>query len=54
MVGIVGLPVAQHGVEDVDASSGEGDDGLLVGLALATFAGVEGLAGGVRVQKADW
>src|SRR5687768_1765974 len=44
---LVGLAVAEHGVQDVDAASCERDDGLVVGLAFGSFAGVEGAAGGV-------
>src|SRR5215211_317740 len=43
----VGLAVSEHGVEDVDASTCERDDGLVVAVSLNTKAGVEGLAGGV-------
>ena len=42
---LVGLVVAEHGPEHVDASSGEGEDGLGVPLALGSFAVVVGLRG---------
>jgi len=38
----VGGVVSEHGPEDVDASPGEGDEGLLVGFAFGAFAVVEG------------
>src|SRR5947209_18327157 len=44
--------VAQHGVQDVDASAGEGEDGLVVAFAFGSFAVVEGAAGGV-VKRAE-
>jgi hypothetical protein len=34
--------VAEHGPEDVDAASGEGDEGLFMGLSLAPFPVVVG------------
>ena len=33
-----GLPAVEHGPEDVDASSGEGEDGLVMAFALAPLA----------------
>lgn len=33
--------VAEHGPDDVDAASGEGDEGLFVGGAFCAFAVVE-------------
>jgi hypothetical protein len=61
------LPAVEHGPEDVDASSGEGKDGLVVALPFAPLAvppGPQGAAGGrapkarlsgwPREQKADW
>ena len=50
VAGLVGGLVAEHGVQDVDAAAGEGQDGLVVGLALCAFAGVVGLAGGVAAD----
>ena len=37
---LVGGSVAQHGVEDVDAAAGEGEDGLVVGLSFVAFAAI--------------
>jgi hypothetical protein len=55
VAGLVGLAGLEHGPEHVDAAAGQGDDGLVVGFALASFAGVEGLAVGARSeQNADW
>ena len=34
----VGLLVAEHGSQDVDAAAGEGQDGLPVALPFAAFA----------------
>lgn len=34
----VGLAIAEHGVDDVDATSGEGDQSLVVPFALASLA----------------
>ena len=45
--GLVGLAVAEHGVEDVAAAAGEADEGGVVFLALGSFAVVVGAAGGV-------
>ena len=42
MVGLIEGAVAQHGIEDVAASSGEGDEGLVVALALGDPAVVVG------------
>ena len=39
---LVGGVVAEHRPDDVDASSGEGDEGLLMGFAFASFPVVEG------------
>ena len=41
--------VAEHGVEDVDAASGEGDEGLVVALALCDLAVV--IRAGDRVAE---
>jgi len=38
----VGLVVSEHGVEDVGAAAGEGDEGLVVLLLLSSFAVVIG------------
>ena len=52
--GLVGSAVAQHRVEDVNAATSQGDDGLVVALALGSLARVEGAAGGwPSEQKAD-
>jgi hypothetical protein len=42
---LVGGVVAEHGPDDVDPSSGEGDEGLLVGLSFSSFPVVEGTGG---------
>jgi hypothetical protein len=39
------LAVAQGGVQDVDAASGGGEDGLVVSFAFGWFAVVEGAPG---------
>lgn len=41
---LVRSPVAKHGPEDVEAASGEGEDGLFVVFAFAAFALVVGAA----------
>ena len=41
-VGLIKRSVAEHGVEDVAASAGEGDEGLVVAFALSDFAVVVG------------
>ena len=51
VVDVVGLSCADDGVQDVDASSGQGDDGLVVGFPLVSLAGVVGLAR--RVEAAE-
>ena len=38
---LVGGAVSEHGPQRADAPSGEGDEGLLVGLAFGPFAFVE-------------
>lgn len=43
--GFVGSAVSHDRVEDVDASSGEGEDGLMMGFAFGSFTPVVGLAG---------
>jgi WD40-like Beta Propeller Repeat len=48
----VWLSGSEHGVQDVDAPAGEGDDGLVVAFAFGALAGVEGAAGGV-VERAE-
>ena len=53
VAGLVGLSGAEDGVEDVDAASGKGDEGLVVSFALGAFAGVEGLAGGIALPGAE-
>ena len=52
VVEAVGLPGAQQCVEDVDAAAGECDDGLVVSFSFASFAAVEGAAGGV-LERAE-
>jgi hypothetical protein len=49
MVGLVEGAVAEHGVEDVAAPSGEGDEGLVVAFALGDLAVVVGA--GERVAE---
>jgi hypothetical protein len=41
----VGLLVAEHGPQDVDAAAGESEDGLTVAFALGAFALVERFGG---------
>src|SRR5688572_28940353 len=50
---LVGLPVAEYCVQDVDAASGQRDDGLVVGLAGGTFAVVVGAADRIALQGAE-
>ena len=38
VVGLIEGAVAEHGVEGVAAASGEGDESLIVGLALGDLA----------------
>ena len=45
--GLVDGVVAQHGPQDVEASAGQGEDGLGVGFAFGSFAVVVGARGGV-------
>src|SRR5271155_3141669 len=45
--GLIGLVVAQHRPQDVEASSGQGQDGLGVGFAFGSFAVVVGARRGV-------
>src|SRR5579875_2164445 len=40
--GLVGLVVAEHGPQDVDAAAGQGQDGLGVLFALGSLAVIEG------------
>ena len=51
---LVGGVVAEHGPEDVDAASGEGDEGLFMGLAFSAFPVVEGSEAGLffRLERA--
>lgn len=44
---------AEHGPEDVDAASGEGDERLFVGLALAAFPVVVGSGCGTVFQAGE-
>src|ERR671939_647782 len=44
--------VAEHGVQNVDSASCQGEDGLVVSFAFGSFAVVEGAAGGV-VKRAE-
>ena len=45
--GLVDGVVAQHGPQDVEASAGQGEDGLGVGFAFGAFAVVVGARGRV-------
>src|SRR3546814_7520137 len=47
----VGVAVAEDGVEHVDASAGEGEDGLVMGLAFGALAPVVRLRGGVAGDR---
>ena len=47
-----GLPVLEHGLEDVDASAREGDQGLVVAFSFSPFAIIKGGAVG-GVQRAE-
>ena len=47
VVGVVFGAVAEHGVEDVDAASGQGDEGLVVSFALGDLAVLVGAGDGV-------
>ena len=51
MFAFVECAVADHGVEDVAASSGEGDEGLVVAFALADLAVVVGPGDGVAQSR---
>ena len=42
---LVGLAVAEHGVDDVGAAAGEADQGGVVPLALCPFTVIVGAAG---------
>lgn len=53
VVDVVGLSVAQDGVQDVDSASGQGDEALVMPFAFCAFAVVEGSAGGVALQSAE-
>ncbi len=44
----VGLLVAEHGPEDVDAVAGDGEDGLTVAFALGALAFVDAVEAGQR------
>lgn len=46
-------PGAQDGMQDVDASAGQGDERMVMPFALGSFAVVEGTAGGVALQRAE-
>ena len=50
---LVGLAVAQDRVEDVDASSGQGDHGLAVPFAFASLAVVVDPRGGIVLDRAE-
>ena len=56
VVGPVLGAVAQHRVDDVDASASQGDECLVVSLPLGSFALVERPRAGSRwiAQNADW
>jgi hypothetical protein len=45
--GLVGGVVAEHGPQDVEASAGQGENGLGVGFAFGAFPVVVGAGGGV-------
>jgi hypothetical protein len=47
VVGLVGLAVADHGVHDIDPSSGQAGQGGGVGLAFGSLAVVIGAGGWV-------
>ena len=47
--GLVGGVVAEHGPQNVEASAGQGDDGLGVGLALGSLAVVVDASDRVRI-----
>ena len=49
--GFVECAVAEHGVEDTAASSGKGDEGLVVAFALADLAVVVGPGDGVAQSR---
>ena len=42
VVGLIEGAVSEHGIEDVAAASGEGNEGLVVALALGDLAVVVG------------
>lgn len=48
--GVEGGAVSEHGPDDIHSPSGEGDDGLFVGLALFPFAVVVGGGDGTVVE----
>jgi len=55
LAGLVDGPVAEHGVEDVDASAGQADQGgvvLLAGGAFAVAVGPARLLGSCRAANA--
>jgi hypothetical protein len=55
VVGLEWLAGVQHRPEHVDAPSGQGDQGLVVAFALASFMGVKArLSGEDSEQNADW
>jgi len=49
----VGGVVAEHGPSDVDAAAGDGDEGLLVRLALCAFPVVERSRGGTGFEAGE-
>src|SRR6266550_4149794 len=51
--GLVGLPVAEDGVEDVDAPSGERDQRLVMSFSFGSFTVVEGSTGRIVRQCAE-
>ena len=53
MVNSVWLPGSQDGVQDVDASAGQSDEGLVMPFSFGAFAVVEGAAGRVSLQGAE-
>lgn len=47
----VGLAVAEHGEQDVDASAGQADQGSVVSSSFNALAVVVGAAGGVAQRR---
>ncbi len=49
--GLVGQPVSDDRVQNIDASAGQREDGLVVSLAFGSLAPVVGLAGRVTGDR---